>query len=168
MYNGIQFMVALRILQITLYDCVAVPYSHQDNGRKQGIKLWAKIRKPTGQLSSAAVQGTDVAVCGKDYFSTREMWFGHVLAFLECYNGVAWKQFAFLQWYKEVAHDDRTEPLKMARLKWASQQRRNAEGFIRTVNYTDIVVAEDILQPVFIQGDGRTTRELFFYNHFVQ
>ena len=75
------------------------------------------------------------------------------------------RQLALVRWYEQLP-DSQLRTLEgtagMSVVRWATIKRDGVD-----VNHYDVISAERILRPVFLQevrGDGRH----FFLNHFVQ
>ena len=157
-------------LQIKLYECVCLRYYKHVGGPPRGVKIYGQYR-----MKGAPGAPHYIAVRGEHYLSEqRETWFGRVIAFVQYQTGATWRGAAFVHWFEEVPNTDVTAELHMSRLRLAKQQRPSAVNTMRTMDYTDLVTLEDIIEPVLIQpsgkpsGSGRVDTRYFFYNHFVR
>lgn len=82
-------------------------------------------------------------------------WYGQVQAFVSFQErGKRGRtQAAFLRWYQEAEHNNRTQLLGMPRLKWSREPAPGADGRNVVCDYYDLIPLADINRPVLIQRD---------------
>lgn len=151
--------------RVLLYANAGLPWYHRLGAPAEGIKL----RTALGDRQKFHA----VAVRSKDYtHENPEEWFCDLLAFavLDYGGTIRSNPMAFVRWYVTDQNPGAgIEKLKMPPLKVEQQQREKRGGGVKTVPYTDLVSAHDILRPVLIQPNPLKTGKRdtgYLYNPF--